>query len=129
MTTASRLARLLRIAAGVIVLVVMAAGPATADVGDCLKVESKGDGSAAFSNVCIDWVNVMYCIEGGQGATACASKPKDVYSLVTGASVPIEGYAGASSLHWAACMYPEAPVGWDPGPDHPYTCKKTCVMC
>ena len=100
-----------------------------ADVTDCLKVVPGAGGSAAFSNVCIDWVNVMYCIEGGQGATACASKPKDVYSLVTGASVPVEGYAGASSLHWAACMYPEAPVGWDPGPDRPYTCKKTCVMC
>ena len=102
---------------------------AAADVGDCLKLADK-NGGAVFSNVCIDWLNVMYCIEGGQGPTACASKPKDVITLTTGDSVPVSGYDGrVGSVHWAVCPYPEAPVGWDPGPDRPYTCRKTCVMC
>ena len=72
----------------------------------------------------------MYCVEGAEGARGCAQKPKDVITLMSGDSAALAGFDGrAGPVHSAVCLYPEAPVGWDPGPDHPYGCKKTCVMC
>jgi hypothetical protein len=103
--------------------------PVSADgVRDCLTVESKPGASAVLMNRCSQRLNVMYCIQSAQAQRSCASKPSDVTTLFPGASTALTGYDGAP-VHWAVCIYPEAPVAWDHGPDHAYSCKKTCVMC
>jgi hypothetical protein len=122
---------LIRCLPAIVALALMLAGPAgAADVSNCLKVVAKTGADASIANGCSQRLNVILCIDGGQGARRCADKRTDVITLFPGASATLTGYDGqAGSAHWAVCVYPEAPVGWDPGPDRPYTCKKTCVMC
>ena len=106
-------------------------GVAAANAGgvrDCLKVEAKSGGSAVLTNSCSQRLNVMYCIQSAQAQRSCANKPADVTTLFPGTAAALVGYDGAP-VHWAVCIYPEAPVAWDHGPDHAYSCKKTCVMC
>ena len=97
-------------------------------VRDCLKVEAKPGSEALLANGCSQRLNVMYCIQSAQAQRSCANKPTDVTTLFPGAATALMDYDGAP-VHWAVCIYPEAPVAWDPGPDHAYSCKKTCVMC
>jgi hypothetical protein len=109
--------------------VVLALAPPAiaADVGNCLDLLST---PGAINNVCADWLNFMYCVDGATGTVACTEKPKDIITLVPGNRVALPGYDGrAGTLHWAVCAYPEAPVGWEPAKGEAYTCKKTCVMC
>jgi hypothetical protein len=111
-------------------LAALAVHAAAADVAQCLKLSPRAGADAVLANACSQRLNLMLCVEGGKGTLRCADKPRDVITLFPGASVAVAGYDGVSgSLHWAVCVYPEAPVGWDPGPDRPYACKKTCVMC
>jgi hypothetical protein len=103
--------------------------PVAADgVRDCLKMEAKPGATAVLVNVCSQRLNVMYCIQSAQSRRSCAGKPTDVTTLFPAASTGLADYDGAP-VHWAVCIYPEAPVAWDHGPDHAYACKKTCVMC
>lgn len=97
-------------------------------VRDCLKVEAKSSGSAVLTNVCSQRLNVMYCVQSARAQRSCTNKPADVTTLFPGTAAALVGYDGAP-VHWAVCIYPEAPVAWDHGPDHAYSCKKTCVMC
>jgi hypothetical protein len=108
-----------------------AAGAAYAGANECVKLSAKPGSDAVLTNGCSEWLNVQYCVESATAARGCASEPKDIITLFPGDGVTLPGYeaAGRGAVHWAACMYPEAPVGWVPGPDSPYTCKKTCVMC
>ena len=118
--------------AGLLACAALAMAPAAsaADVGNCLNLVTRPGADAALTNVCTDWLNLMYCIDGGQATPACTDKPKDVVTLMTGDSVPLPGYDGrAGRLRWAVCAYPEAPVGWQPAQGEAYVCKKTCVMC
>jgi hypothetical protein len=111
-------------------VLVFAAPAIAADISECLQLETRPGADAALSNVCIDWLNVMYCVDGAHDGAACADKPKDVITLVPGNSVALPGYdGGTGSLRWAVCAYPAAPVGWEPARGPAYTCKKTCVMC
>jgi hypothetical protein len=102
-----------------------------ADVSGCLKLEVKPSGDAALTNVCAEWLNVNYCVDRPESSRSCAANAKDIVTLLPGAADTLPSYAalGAGPVYWAACVYPEAAVGWVPGPDSPYTCKKTCVMC
>lgn len=108
-----------------------ATGAAYADARECVKLSAKPGSDAVLTNGCSEWLNLQYCVDSATGARSCASKPKDVITLFPGAGYTVPGYdaEGRGAVHWAACMYPEAPVGWVPGRDSPYTCKKTCVMC
>jgi hypothetical protein len=114
--------------AGCLVPAVLLQPATAADLTRCLKLDSRPGGEASLANGCSQRLNVMLCVEGGQGARRCADKPNDVITLFPGGTASLAAYTG-QSVHWAVCVYPEAPVGWDPGPDRPYTCKKTCVMC
>lgn len=110
----------------------LSSGAATlaADVSNCLKLTVQSGAGAVLANACSDRLNVMYCVEGASAERGCADKPRDVTTLFPGATVLLRGYDGqAGAVHWAVCAYPEAPVGWDPGPGRAYACKKTCVMC
>ena len=95
---------------------------------DCLKLTAKPDGSARLANVCGSRLNIIYCIDHPDSAKTCARIPLPVTTLFPGAEDVIPTHADGA-LRAAVCVYPEAPVGWQPGPDSPYTCKKTCVMC
>jgi len=97
-------------------------------LSECLKLAVKPDGSAGLANVCGSRLNVTYCIDNPASAKACSNAALAVTTLFPGAEDVIPGYIDGR-LHAAVCVYPEAPVGWTPGPDNPYTCKKTCVMC
>jgi hypothetical protein len=111
--------------------VLAAAGAAHADARDCVKLSSKPGSDAVLTSGCSDWLNLQYCVGSPTSAHSCARKPKDVITLLPGDSFTLQGYDadGRGAIHMAVCVYPEAPVGWVPGPDSPYTCKKTCVMC
>jgi hypothetical protein len=102
-----------------------------ADISGCLKLEVKPNGDAVLANGCAERINVSYCVDRPESTRSCATKAKDIVTLFPGAADTLSGYAaqGGGPVYWAACIYPEAAVGWEPGPDNPYTCKKTCVMC
>jgi hypothetical protein len=101
------------------------------DLEECVKLAVKPSGEASLTNGCSDRLNLIYCIENPGSAKGCSKMPLGITTLVPGASEPIPSYGadGAGAIHWAVCVYPQAPVGWKPGPDSPYTCRKTCVMC
>lgn len=72
-----------------------------------------------------------HCVDHSDGAKSGSQPPLGVVTLFPGSSDVIAGYAshGSGAVYWAVCLYPEAPVDWKPGPDSPYLCNKTCVMC
>jgi hypothetical protein len=113
------------------ILLLALAGPApAADVTGCLRIVAKAGADAALANGCIDWLNVMYCIDGGPAGPPCADTPKDVITLQTEGVFTVSGFDGRNgTLRSAVCAYPEAPVGWEPARSDAHTCKKTCVMC
>jgi hypothetical protein len=108
-------------------------GPLTqaADISGCLKFEVKPNGDAVLANVCNERLNVSYCVDRPESTRSCATKARDIVTLFPGMADTLPGYAaeGTGPVYWAVCIYPEAAVGWTPGPDSLYTCKKTCVMC
>jgi len=102
-----------------------------AELKDCVKLSVAADGQATLSNACSDRLNLIYCVDNAKSPRSCAMASLGVTTLSPGSVDVIPGYAdsGAGSVHWAVCVYPEAPVQWKPGPDRPYACRKTCVMC
>ena len=95
---------------------------------ECLKLTVRPDGSARLANVCGSRLNIIYCIDHPDSAKTCGSASLPVTTLFPGAEDMIPAHTGGA-LRAAACVYPEAPVGWQPRADSAYTCKKTCVMC
>ena len=69
---------------GLLACAALAIAASPADVGNCLNLVTRPGADAALTNVCTDWLNVMYCIDGGQATPACTDKPKDVVTLMTG---------------------------------------------
>ncbi len=98
---------------------------------ECLKFEVAANGDAAFTNICSDVLNMQYCVDSAASAKSCARASIPVVTFHHGVSDLIPSYAseGKPPIYSAICVYPEAPVGWKPKRDSPYTCKKTCVMC
>ena len=122
-------ARHARALAWMLLLRLSVAAPA-ADLGECLKLALQSDGSAHLANACASRLNVIYCIDHPDSPQACAAAALGVTTLFPAAHAAIPEYRkSAGPLYSAVCVYPEAPVGWKPGPDSPYSCKKTCVMC
>ena len=99
-----------------------------AGLDECLKLAALPDGSARLANVCGDRLNIIYCIDHADSPKACSGASLPVTTLFPNAQDPIASYSGGA-LRAAVCVYPEAPVGWQPGADSTYSCKKTCVMC
>ncbi len=103
-----------------------------ADLRECIKLTVQADGSATLTNGCSDRLNFSYCIDNPNSAKACRrAAAAAIVTLSPGASDRIPSYVadGAGALHAAVCVYPEAPVGWEPGAGATFTCRKTCVMC
>jgi hypothetical protein len=118
-------------AAWCLALVCSATPGGAAEVKHCVKLTVTTDGSASLANACSDRLNLSYCVDNPSSTKSCAKTPLGVTTLMPGATEMIPAYAGegAGPVYWAVCVYPEAPVGWKPGLDSAFTCKKTCVMC
>lgn len=102
-----------------------------AELKECVRLLVRANGDATLSNACSDRLNIIYCVDNAKSPRACSTASLGVTTLSPGSVDLIPSYAdtGAGSVHWAVCVYPEAPVQWKPGPDSPYACRKTCVMC
>jgi hypothetical protein len=102
-----------------------------AELRECVKLLMAANGEATLTNTCSDRLNLVYCVDDVQSPRSCAKVAFDVTTLSPGSKDLIPSFAGtgADAVHWAVCVYPEAPVQWKPGPDSSYTCRKTCVMC
>jgi hypothetical protein len=124
-----------RIAKSAVVCALLLAGmlarSQAAELRHCVKVLVAANGEATLTNVCSDRLNLIYCVDDAKSPRSCAKAALDVTTLFPGSKDLIPSFAGtgADAVHWAACVYPEAPVEWKPGSDSPYTCRKTCVMC
>ena len=112
-------------------LAIVASVATAAEPRDCVKFALRADGTASFTNICSDTMNVMYCVDAPASPRSCAIKSDRVVNLLYGATEVIAGYSGdgKGAIHSAICAFPAAPVGWKPGPDSVVVCKKTCVMC
>jgi hypothetical protein len=102
-----------------------------ASVDECVQMVTPRGGEPSLTNVCMDRLNLMICVDHPDSPRSCAHPAKDIVTLDLNGMEPLGPHAadGAGRVHWAVCVYPEAPVGWRPGPASPYSCKKTCVMC
>jgi hypothetical protein len=102
-----------------------------AELKECVKLAVQRSGVASLTNGCSQRLNVTHCVDHSDGAKSGSQPPLGVVTLFPGSSDVIAGYAshGSGAVYWAVCLYPEAPVDWKPGPDSPYLCNKTCVMC
>lgn len=111
---------------------VMTGGAALAlEPHECLVFEVAANGDASYTNVCSDVINLMYCVDHADSEKSCTRDSIPVVTFHREVRETITGYAtlGKPPIHSAICLYPQAPVGWKPMRDAPYTCKKTCVMC
>jgi len=120
--------------AAVIVPIVFApvADSVAAEPRECIELSVGGDEGAKFTNVCNEMMNMIYCVNNPQSPKNCAAERLAVTTLVPLASeiVPEFTVVGkGGEIFIAICAYPTAPVGWKPGRDNPFECKKTCVMC
>ncbi|MGD8475672.1 MAG: hypothetical protein PVH05_00425 [Burkholderiales bacterium] len=115
----------------VLTLVIVPVGAWGAEPHECLQFTRDGTEGAKFTNICNEMVNVMYCVDNPQSPKTCSAERIGITTLVPLSKEIVPEYAvtGEGEIYSAACFYPTAPVGWKPGPDSPFTCKKTCVMC
>ncbi len=125
-TGKSAAAILLAVTACVLALQALSAEP-----HECVRLSLDDPDGAKFTNVCNEMINMMYCVNNPKSPKSCAAERIGVTTLVPLASEIVPAYAasGGGEIYTAICTYPTAPVGWKPGPDSPFTCKKTCVMC
>ncbi len=102
-----------------------------AEPGECVRLEISESAGAKFTNVCNEMMNIMYCVDSPASPKTCSAERLGITTLVPLSSEIVPDYAGEGkgAIYAAICVYPTAPVGWKPGPDSPFTCKKTCVMC
>ena len=102
-----------------------------AEPDECVQLEISESAGAKFTNVCNEMMNIMYCVDSPSNPKTCSAERLGITTLVPLSFEIVPGYAGEGrgAIYAAICAYPTAPVGWKPGPDNPFTCKKTCVMC
>lgn len=102
-----------------------------ASVDECVQMVTPRGAEPSLTNGCMDRLNLMICVDHPDSPRSCALPAKDIVTLDPQVVEPLGPHAadGSRGVYWAVCAYPEAPVGWRPGPNSPYTCKKTCVMC
>lgn len=102
-----------------------------AEPHECIQLSLNDPAGAKFTNICNEMMNIMYCVDNAQSPKSCSAERIGITTLVPLSSEIVPDYVatGKGSVYSAICAYPTAPVGWKPGPDSPFTCKKTCVMC
>lgn len=119
-----------RALAGAVLAIVVTYGIA-AEPDECVRLEINDSIGAKFTNICNEMMNVMYCVDSSANPKTCDAERLGITTLVPLSFEVVPDYAGdgKGAIYSAICAYPTAPVGWKPGPDNPFTCKKTCVMC
>ena len=102
-----------------------------AEPHECVQLSLNAPEGAKFTNICNEMMNIMYCVDNPQSPKTCSAERIGITTLVPLSSETVPDYiaTGKGEIYSAICAYPTAPVGWKPGPDSPFTCKKTCVMC
>ena len=120
----------MRALVGVALMMLVASG-LTAEPDECVRLEISESAGAKFTNVCNEMMNIMYCVDSPANQKTCSAERLGITTLVPLSSEIVPDYAGEGkgAIYSAICTYPTAPIGWKPGPDSPFTCKKTCVMC
>ena len=103
----------------------------SAEPHECIQLTVDDPGGAKFTNICNEMINIMYCVDNPQSPKTCSAKRLGITTLIPLSSEIVPDYVatGKGEIYSAICAYPTAPVGWKPGADSPFTCKKTCVMC
>ena len=103
----------------------------SAEPHECIQLSMSAPDGAKLTNICNEMINIMYCVDNPQSPKTCSAERIGITTLVPLSSELVPGYTetGKGEIYSAICAYPTAPVGWKPGPDNPFTCKKTCVMC
>jgi len=103
----------------------------SAEPDECIQLVVDDPGGAKFTNICNEMMNIMYCVDNPQSPKTCSAKRLGITTLVPLSSEIVPDYdaTGKGEIYSAICAYPTAPIGWKPGPDSPFTCHKTCVMC
>ncbi len=97
---------------------------------ECIELSVSGAEGAKFTNICNEMMNLMYCVNNPQSPKSCSAERLGITTLVPLASEIVPDYTSTGGeIFVAICAYPTAPVGWKPGRDNPFECKKTCVMC
>ena len=103
----------------------------SAEPRECIRLSVDAPEGAKFSNICNQMINIMYCVDNPRSPKTCSAERLGITTLVPLSSEIVPDYAasGKGEIYSAICVYPTAPVGWTPGPDSSFECKKTCVMC
>ena len=103
----------------------------SAEPSECVQLSINDAEGAKFTNVCNEMINVMYCVDNSKSPKPCSADRIGITTLVPLSVEIVPDYVstGKGEIYAAICAYPTAPVGWKPGPESPFTCKKTCVMC
>ena len=99
---------------------------------ECIELSVGGEAGARFTNICNEKINIMYCVNNPESPKSCFVERLSITTLVPLASETVPDYTTpglGGEIFAAICAYPTAPVGWKPGRDNPFECKKTCVMC
>ena len=111
-------------------IIVPVADSTAAEPYECIELSVSGDEGAKFTNICNEMMNLMYCVNNPQSPKTCSAERLGITTLVPLASEIVPDYTSAGGeIFVAICAYPTAPVGWKPGRNNPFECKKTCVMC
>ena len=112
-------------------VLVRIATAAAAEAHECIRLALDEPDGPKFTNVCNEMINIMYCVDNAQSPKSCSAERIGITTLVPLSTETVPDYVatGKGEIYSAICTYPTAPVGWKPGPDSPFTCKKTCVMC
>ena len=115
----------------VLALLMPPASVLSAEPDECIQLAVDDPEGAKFTNICNEMINIMYCVDNPQSPKTCSAERMGITTLVPLSSEIVPDYVatGKGAIYSAICVYPTAPVGWKPGPDSPFTCKKTCVMC
>ena len=110
-------------------IVVSYAIPAEPD--ECVRLEINDSVGPKFTNICNEMMNVMYCVASPTNSKTCSAERLGITTLVPLSFEIVPDYVGEGkgAIYSAVCAYPTAPVGWKPGSDNSFSCKKTCVMC
>jgi hypothetical protein len=98
---------------------------------ECVQLEISESTGAKFTNICNEMMNVKYCVDSPASPKTCSAEDLGITTLVPLSVEIVPGYSGEGKgpIYSAICAYPTAPIGWKPGANNPFTCKKTCVMC
>lgn len=134
MTIAMRLARTWFadcVVFSVLALAALVAPVFAAEPHECAQLTITASEGARFKNICNENMNIMYCVDSAASPKSCSAERLSITTLVPLSSEIVPGYEGQGKgeIFAAICAFPTAPVGWKPGPDNPYDCVKTCVMC